>query len=171
MNRTQPNNNCRSSQRRTRGLSLVEALISLSITAALLTAVGAAFQASSKTIEMNDQFFRASQGARVSVNQIMAEVRKCLSNPEDPGTVEDTKLVITTAEGQKRTYEYESDQKRLLMTIDGVLPITHTLARNVGTMHFDTDGDTISLTIKVQVGPNEVTLNGSAVPRRTMTYK
>jgi type II secretory pathway pseudopilin PulG len=151
---------------RRRGLSLVEALISLSITAALLTAVGAAYQSAARAIEVNDQFFRASQAARVSVNQVMAEVRKCQAGLVDP-----TELEITTASGETRTYNYDSTNKRLTMTIDGVLPVTHTMASNVGSLQFDTDGQTISMTITVQVGNNSVTLNGSAIPRRTVTYQ
>ncbi len=56
-----------------KGLSLAEVMISLAISAMLLTAVAAAFTASSEAIEQNDQFFRASQAARVSMNQILTE--------------------------------------------------------------------------------------------------
>src|SRR3982750_3423487 len=84
---------------RARGLSLIEALISLAIIASLLTAVGMAYNAAADAIQINDQFFRASQAARVSVNYIMAEVRKCQS-----GIVGDTTLELTTATGVKHTY-------------------------------------------------------------------
>ena len=62
---------------RRRGLSLAEVMISLAITSMLLTAIAAAFQSSSQVIENNDRFFRATQSARVAINQITTEVRRC----------------------------------------------------------------------------------------------
>ena len=56
---------------RRRGMSIVEVLISLAIVAMLLTAVAAAFSSSAQIIETNDQFFRASQAARVSLTRMM----------------------------------------------------------------------------------------------------
>jgi type II secretory pathway pseudopilin PulG len=68
----------RSAARRHRlGLSLVELLISLAITAMLLTAVATSYSASASAIEVNDQLFRATQSGRVSLAQILAAVRKC----------------------------------------------------------------------------------------------
>ena len=48
---------------RRHGLSLIEMIISLAISAMLLTAVAAAFVSSSGTIENNDQFFRFEGGS------------------------------------------------------------------------------------------------------------
>lgn len=153
-------------RRRNAGLSLVEALISLAITASLLTAVGAAYQAANDTIRLNDQFFRASQAARVSVNQVMAEVRKCQS-----GVVDKPSLELITATGQSRTYVFDPATKTLAMTIDGPTPVTVKMASNVSSVEFDTDGQTISMTVVVEVGNNHITLNGSAIPRRILTYE
>lgn len=153
-------------QRRFRsGLSLVECLISLAIIASLLTAIGVAYQAAAATIEVNDRFFRASQAARVSVNQVIAEVRKCQS-----GVVADTSLELTTADGTKRTYAWDEDNKKLTMTVDGVTPTTYNMAHNIDMVHFDTDGETISMTITVNVNDNRIILNGSAIPRRAVLY-
>ena len=117
----------RSSPRRNRGLGLVELVVSLAIAAMLLTAVAAAYSATTTAIEMNDQFFRASQAARVSINQIMAEVRRCQS-----GVVDDPSLELTTQLGQKRLYTFDNDTKRITMTFpDEPTPPTYVLARNV----------------------------------------
>jgi prepilin-type N-terminal cleavage/methylation domain-containing protein len=151
---------------RRRGLSLIECLISLAIAAMLLTAVGAAYQAASDTIRLNDEFFRASQAARVSINQVMAEVRKCQS-----GIVDKPALELITASGQKRSYVFDPATKTLAMTIDGVVPVTVKMASNVKDVSFDTDGQTISMTVQVLVGNNQITLNGSAIPRRIVTYE
>jgi hypothetical protein len=155
------------SSRNRAGLSLVEALITLSITASLLTAVGVAYQGAANIIQTNDQFFRASQAARVSVNQIIAEVRKCQG-----GAVSATSLELTTADGMKRTYALDADAHTLTRTdFIGATPVTTRMASNVGSLQFDTDGDTISMTITVQVESSAVTLNGSAIPRRLVVYK
>jgi len=60
-----------------RALSLLEVMISLAISSMLLTAIAAAFQSSSQVIQNNDQFFRATQSARVAINQILTEIRRC----------------------------------------------------------------------------------------------
>src|SRR5438874_12215404 len=83
--------------KRRHGLSLVEALIALAITAMLLTSVAASFHASTAAIEMNDQFYRAQQGARVSMNQILDQVSRCQS-----GVVDTSSLDLTTDYGQER---------------------------------------------------------------------
>lgn len=153
-------------RRRTRaGLSLVEVMISMVISGALLTAIAASFSASASAIEMNDQFFRASQAARISVNQIMSESRKCMSGVVDPNSLE-----LTTDTGQKRTYMLTG--KMLTMTIaDPVLPRTYRLASNVEALQFQTNGKAVSMVVTVKVGNNQVTLTGSAIPRRTVTYE
>jgi Tfp pilus assembly protein PilW len=151
---------------RRRGLSLVEALISLTITATLLTAVAVAYKGANDAVRLNDQFFRASQAARVSVNQVMSEVRKCQS-----GVVDKPYLELITATGQTRSYVYDADTKTLAMTIDGPTPTTVKMASNVSACEFETDGQTISMTVMVQVGNNLITLNGSAIPRRIVTYE
>src|SRR5688572_11035846 len=90
------------------GLSLVEVMIAISISAALLVAVAAAFSATSDAIEINDQFTRASQAARISMNQIMSEVRKCKS-----GAASTNSLELVTATDERRVYAYDSTTKQL----------------------------------------------------------
>lgn len=148
------------------GLSLIEVMISVAISASLLVAVAAAFSSSSQAIEVNDQFNRAAQAARVSLNQILAEVRKCKSGAASAGTLE-----LITADDQRRVYVYNGSTKQLTMTLPDQIPVTtYTLARNVSTASFATDGDTISMTVTVQLGNNKITLSGSAMPRRTVSF-
>src|SRR4051812_7948867 len=96
---------------RARGLSLVECLISLAITALLLTGVAAAFRASAAAIKINDQFFRASQAARISLNQIMTEVRRCQN-----GVVGASSLQITTQTGESRNYSLDGTDLIVTLT-------------------------------------------------------
>ena len=153
-------------RRRRAGLGLVELLISLAIAASLLTAVAAAYAATTSAIRMNDEFFRASQAARVTINHVMAEVRKCQN-----GIVDVDSMEISTSTGEKRIYAFDSATNRITLTFpeaDGAP--TYTLARNVDSAQFFTDGQTISMTVTVDVGTNQVSLTGSAMPRRTITF-
>jgi prepilin-type N-terminal cleavage/methylation domain-containing protein len=150
-----------------RGLSLAEVMISLAISASLLTAVAMAFNASAKAVEINDQMVRATQAARVSVGQIMTEARRCQS-----GAITSNTLELTLASGETRSYSFDSANKQLVATLYA-LPVveTHTMARNVSDVQFLTDGKTISMMITVTIGNNSVVLNGSAMPRRAVTYQ
>ena len=152
---------------RRRGLSLIEAMISLSITAMLLVAIAAAFHASISAVEMNDQFYRAQQSSRVSLNQILNQVRKCQS-----GVVDATSLDLTIDSGEQRTFTLDGTDLKMTLTVPGdTTPSSFRLASNIKTLKFDTDGKSISMRITVAVGTNEVTLCGSAFPRRLMVYK
>ncbi len=150
------------------GLSLIEVLISLAITAMLLTAVATAFAATAKAIEINDQFFRASQAARVSVNRIASELRKC-QNGALFGT---NTLQITTTTGETRTYKHDAVNKRITLTI-GTDPLATpaTVSSNVESATFFSDGDSVGVNVIVAVGANKVILNGSAIPRRKIVYE
>jgi hypothetical protein len=100
------------------------------------------------------------------VNQIMSRVRKCQS-----GVVGDTSLELTDDAGTVTTYAFDATNQKLTMTVDDVVPVKRTMASNVQSVSFDTDGKTISMTVTVKIGTNAVTLNGSAFPRRLMTYE
>jgi len=153
--------------RRRRGLSIVETMISLSISSSLLVAVGAAFVSSSKAIEYNDQFSRAVQAARVSINQIMTEVRRSSSYP----TVFGDHIDMMTYNVEHRIYAYLANQT-LVITRENVNPwITNTIATNVTACTFGDDGKSVTMSVTVQVGGNSVVLSGSATPRRSVVYQ
>src|SRR3982750_1159937 len=91
-------------RRHHRGMGLMEAMIALAITAALLTGVAMAFVASSAAVSNNDQFFRATQASRISLNRILTQVRR--------GTVDtnstSTSLHLLTDTNQDYTYNYDT---------------------------------------------------------------
>ena len=155
------------------GLSLVEIMIALAICAMLLTAVGVAFVASSKVIEHNDQFVRAAQAARISVNFVMNDVRKAqVPDSGTSGLVADERLDVTVGIAGKlvkRTYAKVGTD--LMMTVDDpIAPQTVRLAGNINSLKFTTDGTSVSMILTVKVDTNQVTLSGSAMPRRLMTF-
>lgn len=153
--------------RRRAGLSLVETMISLAITATLLTAVAAAYSASTKAIQVNDQFFRASQSARVCVNQLLAEIRQCSIVEVSSGN-----LNVLTATGEAKTYRYDAAAQRLLLSVTDVNGTTdHTLGSNISSLTFAGNGSNVSIAITVTAGTNTVTLGGSCTPRRKVVYR
>jgi Tfp pilus assembly protein PilV len=182
------------------GLSIVEAMISLVIAATVLTAVSAAFSGTARAMEINDQFFRATQSARVSMTRILAQVRN--GAVDEASTANNLHLITNTIydnngnvvrAAQDVTYKLvdEADPalgpRRLLMVIDAGLPgeKTYELARNVSTpvtssspfsieMGQDYNNAAcvtrVAVSLSIKIGHNEVRLSGSAAPRRNLTY-
>jgi type II secretory pathway pseudopilin PulG len=178
-----PHTTRRPTRRRRTGLSLVEVMISLGIAAMLLTASAAAFHASSAVVQNNDEFSRATQAARVSLHQILTQVRR--------GSVQlasgDHWITLTMppaageATGKNVTYRYrpESQQLVLVTNYDATDP-DYVLASNVSEMLFDVEPGTdytsapcvanVTVTIRVRVGDNDVFLSGAAAPRKNLQY-
>ena len=155
--------------RRRRGLSLVETMISLVITATLLTAVGAAYTGSVHAVQINDQFFRATQTARVSMGQLLAELRQSsIVEVKDATT-----LNVVTASGMAKTYKYDATNQLLLLTITDTFGVTtnYTAARNVTALSFAGDSGSVTIAVTITAGKNVITLGGSVVPRRMVVYK
>src|SRR5206468_3507358 len=91
------------------GLGMVEALVALAICAALLTAVAAAFRASADAVQQNDQFFRATQAARVALSRMLTQVRR--GTPATNSTSSNLHLLTDT--GQDVSYHYDSSTHQL----------------------------------------------------------
>ena len=184
----------RSAQGRARGLSLPEVMISLSITTTLLVAVAAAFSASASAIENNDAFFRCSQAGRVTLNQILAEIRNC--NSMDMSTANTIKIIRQDSIGGtnqeyarpanelSRSFIYDAANKRITLQLthtDGTVSPYYELAGNVSACAFgppemglDYNNAEIPvrvpLMVTVSAGGNVVALNGAAAPRRALKY-
>ena len=146
------------------GLSLPEAMISLAITSLLLVAVATAFTNASQAIEMNDTFFRCTQAARVTMDQMLGEIRNCdsmdinintggnwtwassgLSAPSSP-TIKILRPSATSGglyAGQtnetERDFVYDSTNKRITLQIfysGGTSSPVYELATNVTSASF-----------------------------------
>jgi Tfp pilus assembly protein FimT len=175
-----------------RGLSLVEVMISLAICASLLVAVGAAYNASAKVISANDDFYRASQAARITMLQLQQGIRTCTSSMVDEdatyngldSTVTSNILRFTRPGALQRRYVYHSDTKKLrLYNTDTVVVGTpsYSMASNVSALTFTAEMAKnpnngfmrpvrITIDMTVIVGNDQVRLTGSAVPRYTLSY-
>lgn len=179
-----------------RGMGLLEVMIALSICALLLLACAAAFTASSSAIENNDAFFRCSQAGRVTLNQILAEIRNCDSL--DMSTANTIKIIrpaqtvqggftqeyVLTANEVSRSFVYDPTRKRITLQISytgGSTSPVYELTSNVtaclfGPADMGTDYNGLSIPVHVPIsvtvstGGNTVVLAGSAVPRRATKF-
>jgi len=161
-------------------------LISLALCATLMVAIAAAVTASAAASRENDEFFRASQAARVTLQQLITEVRRGWVDTASTTT----SLHLLTAAGSQvahdRTYTYyppttapntPSAQVRLITNDDATDP-DYVMARNVSAMSFAIQRGTdsagaacvteVTITITVTVGNNQGCLCGSASPRRSL---
>ena len=160
-----------------RGMSIIETLIAVTISAILLAAVGAAFCASSSVITENDEFFRATQAARVAMTQMLTEIRR--SHAVNV-SADRTRCDVLTVDNRDRSYLYTSNSLKLVTNDDTSDP-DYTLAANVTACTFDADvfkdpGGIdhvvrVAITMNVHVGGNTIRLTGSAAPRREQKYK
>ena len=140
---------------------------------------GPAFSASSDAIEINDQFFRASQAARVSMTQILTEIRRA-NAVQVPAN--NKSLSMLTHDGKDRTYSFDSAAQKLKMITNDVLTDPdYTLANNCTLATFDVDKyqdsgliwhvNRVSVTIIVKVDKNTIRLTGSAAPRKEQSWQ
>jgi Tfp pilus assembly protein PilW len=186
--------------RHRRGLSLPEAMISLAITAMLLVAVAAAFSSSCQAIEMNDSWFRCTQAARVTLSQMLVEIRNCDSLQISPATAPYTTIsiirpsflagsnqllyrVVGPPSEVSRSFTYNSTAQQITLQIsfsDGSVSPVYVLASNVTNCQIsyvagkDYNNASIpvqiALMLTVSTGGNTIELNGAAAPRRAIKY-
>jgi len=168
-----------------RGLTLVETMMSLTVSATLLVSVAAAYNASSAAVTSNADFFRAAQASRVTMNQILNEIRQCesVSVSSDHVDIIRTTAMLTSGEVTRR-FQYNSASKTLTLTIYGagntVIAGPYEMASNVTATTFGpavtgTDSNNVQnvvqhlpVSITVTVGKNFTTLTGSAGPKRAL---
>src|SRR5262245_37485337 len=109
---------------------MVELMVSLAIATLLLVGVAAAFTATSRAVESNDEFTRAAQAARISTNQILALCRKCKSSAMTASTLE-----LTMQDDTKQLYGLNLATRELQVTLEsGPIPQVYTLAHNVDSL-------------------------------------
>ena len=168
---------------RRRGFSMVDAMVSLTITSMLLVAAGAAFTASASLVDNNFKFYQAEQAARVSVSQMVTEIRRaqqvtCASSSATYFDVYRTAANLTPNE-QYRQFAYNSTTSQLTLTIyytTGTNSGAYVLANNVTAATFGppvsgsnsqsvTAVQRLPVSITVSISGNTVTLEGSAATR------
>ena len=174
---------------RRRGLSIAELMISLSISSFLLVAVAAAYNASADAVEVNDRFFRATQAGRVTMNQVLTEIRRAesvLCSVAGDSIIVTRPLETRAATNEEwREYKYNPATKTVTLQIcfknAGVVSSSplYTMSRNVTACSFGppdkitkSDGTQwetrVPVTVEVAVGYNKVRLSGAGSPRRVV---
>lgn len=178
----------RSPRRLRRGLSMVEALISLAVCSMLLAAAGVAFNAAAVAVQVNADFSKSAQTARVTMSQMLTEARRADSvqcSAAAAATYFDVirPAEMLTANEVYRRYSYDTTNKRLTLQIfyaGGTSGTLYVLASNVTAASFgpaqtgtDAAGQTavqrVPVAVTVKVGKSAVTLNGAATPRRALS--
>jgi Tfp pilus assembly protein PilW len=174
---------------RTRGLSIVEVLISLSISSMLLIGVATAYSASADAVENNDRFFRATQAGRVTMNQLLTEIRRAdyvLCSTDSDSIIITRPLPNRLPNEDAREYKYDRDTQKITLQIfykgaDGTTwsSPAYSLASNLQYASFgppdriqDVTGVWLDVhvpvTLDVKIGGNSVRLSGSSTPRRVV---
>lgn len=172
-----------------RGVTLMEAMISISITGMLLAGITSAFVTSADAVEQNEQFFRATQAARVTLNQVVVECRRSDAlQCSDTGTYDYFDVIrpqeVLDPNEVFRRYRFEAADNRITLTLhyaDGTTSPSYVMVRNVRAAEFgppqmgvDANNAAVvqrmPVVLTIQVGRNAVTLNGAAGSRRAMTF-
>lgn len=127
---------------RRRGLGLFELMVSLAISATLLTAVGAALHTATQAYQINQEQSTLTQRARLTMNRMLAEIRNTqLHAPLTASVstqfaggliVNDTGINMFTNADVPVTYKYDAANQQLLMiTIDNNVTATHVMLHGV----------------------------------------
>jgi prepilin-type N-terminal cleavage/methylation domain-containing protein len=121
-----------------RGLGLIELLIALAISAALLTATAVALNASTSAYAINQEQSLLMQQARVALNRMVSTIRTNKDHaPEDANlaaqfasgaTVLASSIAMLDDQGNDIIFRYVSNDKRLYAIINGQ---QHVLCRGV----------------------------------------
>jgi Tfp pilus assembly protein PilW len=171
---------------RRRALSIVEVLISLAISSLLLIGVAAAYSASADAIEVNDKFFRATQSGRVTLNQMLTEIRRAefvFCAPTNDSIIITRPDTTKLPDEDSREYKYNPETKRVTLQIfyksatGSWSSPEYTMASNMETARFgpparirETSGRVLEVrvpvTLEVKIGGNSIRLSGSSSPRR-----
>ncbi|MDP9175401.1 MAG: prepilin-type N-terminal cleavage/methylation domain-containing protein [Planctomycetota bacterium] len=115
---------------RRRGLGLFELMISLAISATLLTAVGVAVNASSQAYQINQEQASLTQRSRLAMNRILQQIRNSqLHAPESAAAqtqfaggaiVTDTGVEMIDSTGALVDYHFDAPNQQLVMIRNGV---------------------------------------------------
>jgi len=173
-------------RRRRSGLSMVEILISLAITALLLTATAIAFDAALTSYKANHDISMVNVAARNAVHQITSTIRSAWNDPDfDTIDVSDdgTECALVDSTARHIIYRYAADSQQLQMNInngeqwyvliDNIQPISDDEPFFTATYADDADfapGTVAQVEMRFIIGHGDVTrtIAAAAVPRNIL---
>lgn len=116
--------------RKNKGFTIIELLVSLAITAMLMTAVAIAFNASAMSYSDNRQMYESLNNARMSLTRITTQLRTAKSvNPFE----DSSQCSFQADDGKFLMFRYDAANKKLLINSDSK---EYTLCENVSAMAF-----------------------------------
>ncbi len=165
-----------------RAFTLVEVLLSIAITAMLLTALGAAVHTSVQGYTENEKISNMTQSGRTVLARIVRDIRTC-----DAVDANSTLITIIPADAngpQQVQYEYTGGLLYYRRTVNSVTTSSVLLGsgNNVSISSFTISRTTgadwknlscikdISLKLVLNVGGQTMTVTASASPRRNQTF-
>lgn len=157
------------------GFTMIELLIALVCAAMLMTAVGAAFDASATNYTVNENIYRSTNMARQALQRLTLSIRTA-DSVALPSYEANNFCSMITKDGKDYTYEYRSSDNALYLT-DNSTTTEYKLCDNVNSMTFtkstgDLDGVTVvkdvRISMEVNIGDESKTLNAAAVVRRNI---
>jgi prepilin-type N-terminal cleavage/methylation domain-containing protein len=153
------------------GFTIVELLISLAITAILLTAVAVAFNASVINYTTNESILKTVNTARQALFRMTSQIRTGLVDANDM-SADSCRLLC--ADGSDMTYQYNSSDQKLYVH-NNTTGDDYLLCDNVTALTFTKDDNTptgdiksVQIAITVESDNVEQKLAGAAVVRRVL---
>jgi len=165
-------------RRRTRcefAFTMVELLIALAITALLLAAVAAAFDASVTSYRQNESIYQVVNNSRQALLRITSQIRTAdavdLNTPINECT-------LITADGRNITYRFNTDDQKLyLITNDDFSDDDYVLCHHVTSAVFQKKigseagvvfVKSVQISLSVAIGNVQRTSSAAAVVRRNL---
>jgi prepilin-type N-terminal cleavage/methylation domain-containing protein len=156
------------------GFTIVECLISLAITAILLTAVAVAFNASVINYGENEQMYKTINNARQALTRMTSELRTGSTFDLSAGANE---CNFFTATNQNIGYHFNSADKKLYLIVNPPNGPRYVLCNNVTAASFTKtptdnclDCKSIQISLTVRTGDFQRTLAAAAVIRRNLPF-
>lgn len=154
------------------GFTIIECLIGLAISAILLAAVAAAFNASVINYGENEQMYQTINSARQALARMTSQLRT--GHTVDPNAA-DNRCNFFTATNEDTSYLFNSADQRLYLITNSsgnqyVLCNNVTAATFTKTPTGDGDCKSVQISLTVRTGDFQRTLSAAAVIRRNLPF-
>lgn len=154
------------------GFTIAELLLALAITALLLAAVAAAFNASVINYRENERIFRTINSARQALSRITSQLRTARAvDPDSPVN----ECALITAEGDDIRYQYDDDDHKLYLVksdnskyvlCDNIIAMSFT--KNTATEDAVTYVKSVQISLTIADGDLQKSVSAAVVIRKNL---